>query len=187
MAGLIFVTSNANKLKEVSDFFGIPISKPATHEELPEIQSVSVFDVIKEKSMYLNDGEFCEDTGLGIDVYGGYPGALIKFPERHLGLENFSTIYYGLKATATTIFGLVKEDPTTNTLKTYYFEGSIKGTIVSPRGTNGFSWDTVFQPDGYDKTYAEMTKEEKNSISQRTIALRKFKKYIEEGYYDGLS
>lgn len=50
-------------------------------------------------------------------------------------------------------------------------QGITEGTIVSPRGKGGFGWDTCFQPKGYDKTYAEMTAEEKNTISHRKRAV----------------
>jgi XTP/dITP diphosphohydrolase len=58
-----------------------------------------------------------------------------------------------------------------------YFEGTIKGIIVSPRGT-GFGWDPIFQPEGYSKTFGELTAEEKNSVSMRKIAVEKLKEYL---------
>ena len=58
-----------------------------------------------------------------------------------------------------------------------FFEGSVKGRIVSPRGDMGFGWDPIFQPDGYNKTFAEMNEEEKNSLSMRKIALQGLKDY----------
>jgi XTP/dITP diphosphohydrolase len=61
-----------------------------------------------------------------------------------------------------------------------FFEGEIKGKIVSPRGTGGFGWDQIFQPEGYDKTFGEMSLEEKNKISMRKQALTKLKAYLKE-------
>ena len=61
------------------------------------------------------------------------------------------------------------------------FEGEVKGTIVdAPRGSNGFGYDPIFQPDGYDKTFAEMTDDEKNQISHRADAVRKALEFIED-------
>ena len=60
----------------------------------------------------------------------------------------------------------------------YFFEGSIKGTIISPIGKSGFSWDPIFQPDGFSKSFAELTQEEKNEISMRRIALNKLKEFM---------
>ncbi|CEI97725.1 Putative Inosine triphosphate pyrophosphatase [Rhizopus microsporus] len=59
------------------------------------------------------------------------------------------------------------------------FEGKTTGKIVPARGPNTFGWDAIFQPDGYDQTYAEMDKEIKNSISHRSKALDELKKYFE--------
>ncbi len=55
----------------------------------------------------------------------------------------------------------------------HYFEGSIKGRIIQPAGKSGFGWDPIFQPAGYFESFAELTREEKNKISMRRIALNK--------------
>lgn len=77
------------------------------------------------------------------------------------------------KAEAKTIIGYA-ESPE----EIYYFEGSIKGTIVSPKGKSGFGWDPIFRPGGYSKSFAELTQEEKSKISMRRIALNKLKDFI---------
>jgi XTP/dITP diphosphohydrolase len=58
------------------------------------------------------------------------------------------------------------------------FEGIIKGTIVREKGQTGFGWDPIFMPDGYAKTFAEMTQVEKNNISMRKIAVEQLKKFL---------
>ena len=64
------------------------------------------------------------------------------------------------------------------------FEGIIQGTIVSPpRGNRDFQWDCVFQPEGYDETFAEMGSK-KNDISMRKEALYKLKSFLEESFHD---
>lgn len=60
------------------------------------------------------------------------------------------------------------------------FVGRTEGTIVPARGPPDFGWDPVFQPDGYDKTYAELDKEIKNKISHRGRSLEKVKEYFRE-------
>ena len=61
----------------------------------------------------------------------------------------------------------------------YTFEGQIEGHIINPpRGNQDFQWDCVFEPMGYDKTFAELG-DEKNKISMRRIALNEFKDYLE--------
>ena len=77
-------------------------------------------------------------------------------------------------AEAKTIIGLAKCSG-----RIYYFEGSIKGTIVSPVGKSVFGWDPIFQPEGFSKSFAEMTRDEKNQISMRRIALNKLKEFME--------
>ena len=59
-----------------------------------------------------------------------------------------------------------------------FFEGNTKGTIVAPRGTEGFGWDPIFQPEGYEKTFAELGVEEKNKFSMRRIAVEKVKEFL---------
>lgn len=59
------------------------------------------------------------------------------------------------------------------------FHGITRGTIVSPCGDSGFGWDSCFLPDGFARTYAEMTKEEKNEISHRRKALSELKSFLE--------
>lgn len=59
------------------------------------------------------------------------------------------------------------------------FVGRCSGTIVHPRGDNGFGWDPIFQPDGKETTFAEMSEDEKNEISHRSKALLSFREYLE--------
>ena len=60
------------------------------------------------------------------------------------------------------------------------FVGRCNGKIVEPRGENMFGWDPIFQPDGFEKTYAEMDAEEKNKISHRGKALELFKAHLKK-------
>ena len=60
-----------------------------------------------------------------------------------------------------------------------YFNSSIEGSIVKPVGENGFGWDQIFKPDGYNKTFAEMSFEEKNKISMRKKVFVKLSDYLE--------
>uniref|UniRef100_A0A5B7B9S1 Putative inosine triphosphate pyrophosphatase n=1 Tax=Davidia involucrata TaxID=16924 RepID=A0A5B7B9S1_DAVIN len=87
--------------------------------------------------------------------------------------------YEDKPAYALCVFSLVLEpnaEPIT-------FSGKTPGKIVPPRGPNGFGWDPIFQPDGYDQTYAEMSKEQKNKISTRSKALALVKSHFAEAGY----
>ena len=77
------------------------------------------------------------------------------------------------RAIAKTIIGYVDENGHEE-----FFTGESKGVIVSPTGEGGFGWDKIFKPDGFEKTYGEMTREEKNKISMRKIALEKLAAYL---------
>lgn len=63
--------------------------------------------------------------------------------------------------------------------KVLLFKGETKGTIVSPKGPRDFGWDPCFQPEGYNQTYAEMPKSQKNEISHRSKAVQELKKYFD--------
>lgn len=63
------------------------------------------------------------------------------------------------------------------------FSGTTHGTIVAPcRNDNGFGWDTIFQPAGFDRTFSMMTISEKNKISHRSLALRQLQEYVAKNH-----
>jgi len=89
------------------------------------------------------------------------------------GLFNIVEKLGNTNAEAKTIIGYAK-----NPDEIYYFAGSIRGKIVSPKGKSNFGWDPIFQPEGCSKTFAELTQKEKNDISMRRIALNKLKEFM---------
>jgi len=127
---------------------------------------------------------FADDTGLFVDLICGHPGV---FSSRYAGEdatyeENCQKLLKDLKdiplenrtASFKTVICFYENPDTIN-----YFKGVVTGKIIdSPRGKNGFGYDPLFVPDGYDKTYAEMGDDEKNRISHRARALEKFKEYL---------
>lgn len=90
------------------------------------------------------------------------------------GLFNIVEKLNNNRAEAKTVIGYAK-----NPDEIYYFEGSIKGTIVKPNKKSNFGWDPIFQPDGFSKSFAEFTIEEKNKISMRKIAFTRLKEFID--------
>ncbi|XP_062109067.1 inosine triphosphate pyrophosphatase isoform X1 [Humulus lupulus] len=97
----------------------------------------------------------------------------------HAGLNNLLMAYEDKSAYALCVFSLAlgpKAEPIT-------FLGKTPGKIVPPRGPTDFGWDPIFQPDGYEQTYAEMPKEEKNKISHRSRALALVKSHFAEAGY----
>lgn len=174
---LYFLTGNKNKFEEVKAILG---EVEQLDIDLPEIQEIDAKEIIKAKlqeAFNHQQGEFLvEDTSLYLDSLNGLPGPLIKWFLKTVGNEGLFNIADKLgnsKAQAKTIIGFAK-----NNDEIYFFEGEVKGKIVSPRGDNGFGWDKIFEPDGFLKTFAEMSLEEKNAISMRRIALNKLKEFL---------
>jgi inosine triphosphate pyrophosphatase len=123
-----------------------------------------------------------EDTCLCFNALKGLPGPYIKwFLEKlgHEGLNNLLMAYEDKSAYALCAFSFSRgpgAEPLT-------FLGKTPGKIVPARGPTDFGWDPVFQPDGYDQTYAEMAKEEKNKISHRYKSLALVKSHFKEAGY----
>lgn len=176
---LLFVTGNENKLKEASDILGFSVEGVSI--ELPEIQDIEVDKIIESKvrSAYekIKKPIIVEDTGLYFEYMNGFPGALIKWMIKSIGdkgISNLLNLFENKKAYAKTSIGYFNG----NEFK--LFNGTIRGKISEiPKGKNGFGWDTIFIPDGFEKTFAEMTNEEKNKLSMRKIAFEKLKKFLD--------
>ncbi|XP_011073764.1 inosine triphosphate pyrophosphatase [Sesamum indicum] len=180
-----FVTGNAKKLEEVRAILGNSIPFRSLKLDLPELQGEPE-EISKEKARLaakeVNGPVLVEDTCLCFNALKGLPGPYIKwFLQKigHEGLNNLLMAYEDKSAYALCVFSLAlgpNTDPIT-------FLGKTQGMIVPPRGPNDFGWDPIFQPDGYDKTYAEMAKEEKNKISHRYRALAQVKSHFVEAEY----
>ncbi len=173
---LYFITGNPNKLKEVRAILGDVIHLDLN---LAEIQSSDPEEVIRaklESAIIHHKGPLIvEDTSLHMDCLNGLPGPLIKWFMNHGGAPHLFKIAekfgeYGAQARCT--MGLYDSG------EIYFFEGVVNGRIVSPKGETDFGWDPVFQPDGFCLSYAQMSKEMKNNISHRRIALDKLRDYL---------
>ncbi|KAG6582447.1 Inosine triphosphate pyrophosphatase, partial [Cucurbita argyrosperma subsp. sororia] len=180
-----FVTGNAKKLEEVRAILGNSVPFRSLKLDLPELQGEPE-DISKEKArlaaIQVNGPVLVEDTCLCFNALKGLPGPYIKwFLEKigHEGLNNLLVAYEDKSAYASCIFSFSlgpEAEPIT-------FVGNTPGKIVLPRGPHDFGWDPIFQPDGYDQTYAEMSKEEKNKISHRFRALALVKSHFAEANY----
>ncbi|XP_027165404.1 inosine triphosphate pyrophosphatase [Coffea eugenioides] len=180
-----FVTGNAKKLEEVRAILGNSIPFQSLKLDLLELQGEPE-DISKEKAKIaakeVNGPVLVEDTCLCFNALKGLPGPYIKwFLQKigHEGLNNLLMAYEDKSAYALCIFSLAlgpNMEPIT-------FLGKTAGKIVPAKGPNDFGWDPVFQPDGYNETYAEMPKEEKNKISHRSKALSLVKSHLAEAGY----
>jgi len=184
---LIFVTGNANKLKEVRAILSDgsngrkPIEIDSRDVETPEIQG-STDEVAREKcrraAELINGPCITEDTALCFKAFNGLPGPYIKHFLKALGHEGLNTLLQGFptnEAYAVCTFAY-SAGPGTEPL---IFEGRTEGRVVLPRGPKDFGWDCVFEAENTGKTYAEMRGEEKNRISHRYRALEKLRAYLQ--------
>ncbi|KAI0068497.1 Ham1-like protein [Artomyces pyxidatus] len=179
---LVFVTGNANKLKEVREILaaGHPIELQSRDLDLPEIQG-STQEVAREKCRRAAEviGGPCitEDTALCFEALNGLPGPYIKFFLRDLGHEGLNNMLVGFPnkaAWALCTFAYCAGPGAEPIL----FEGRTNGKIVPARGPPKFGWDPVFEAEDTGKTYAEMEPEQKNKLSHRYRALDKLRTYL---------
>lgn len=111
-----------------------------------------------------------------MDCINSLPGPLIKWfmnAVKKEGLWRIADLHKDYGATARTIIGYTSKEQVF-----HFFEGELKGTIVEPKGDKGFGWDAIFQPDNYSVSMGELSLEEKNKISMRSIAFKKLREFL---------
>jgi non-canonical purine NTP pyrophosphatase (RdgB/HAM1 family) len=184
MPKLYFVSSNEEKYREIRGALAeCPFEVERLSLDLPEIQSLDPAEVAAYKARkayeHLQNGlVLVEDTGLAVNQWRGYPGALIKWvlaTVGEAGLCRQLNAWEDRGSTATVALCLF------NGQEMRTFIGQTTGQITNaPRGAFGFGWDSIFQPDGYAITYGEMPREDKMKISMRARALHGLRQYLLE-------
>jgi XTP/dITP diphosphohydrolase len=188
---IVFATHNINKLMEVKSMLPPQLTMKSLDEigcfeEIPETQPTLEGNAL-EKSRFVNSNYgrncFSDDTGLEIEALDGRPGV---YSARYAGesknsLDNMEKVLFEMqgitnrKARFRTVIAAIINN------REYLFEGIADGEIIdNPRGEGGFGYDPVFVPAGYEKTFAEMTMEEKNHISHRKKAFRLFADFLQK-------
>jgi XTP/dITP diphosphohydrolase len=180
---ICFATNNKKKIEEVNAALGpeftiVSLEEIGCNEELPETGDTLDHNAFqKARYVYDNFGVDCfaDDTGLEVEALGGAPGVYSgrfagepRIDERNLQLllEKMQGAV-NRKARFRTVIALIQEG------KEWSFEGIAEGEIQQTRsGTAGFGYDPVFKPIGYDKTFAELSLSEKNTISHRGKAVK---------------
>ena len=189
MKKFVFATNNAHKLEEVKDILGdkielLSLKDINCHEEIPETADTLAGNaLLKARYVYekyhLNC--FADDTGLEVEALNGAPGVYSAryAGDAHNSEANMKKLLHELenaenrKAQFHTVFALIIDG------KEHLFEGTVKGEITKiHKGTSGFGYDPIFQPEGYHQTFAEMGNEEKNKISHRAKATQKLCKFL---------
>ncbi|CAG9313557.1 HAM1 [Blepharisma stoltei] len=181
---LYLITGNAGKVREMKEILRAPLEASNVNLEiltldLKEIQGTPdeiISEKLKIACNQVNAPVICEDTCLCFEALGGLPGPYIKWFREAIGTRGLFNLLVGFdnkNARAECRVGYCKpgDEP-------QVFCGSCEGTIVMPRGDNGFGWDPIFQPIGYDQTFAEMDMHIKNSISHRFRSLEAFKNFM---------
>jgi XTP/dITP diphosphohydrolase len=146
--------------------------------DIPEIQSLDVRKIAKDKAKkayaILKRPVIVEDTALYINSWNNFPGPLIAWVVRTMGIPMVCRLAgRDRKAKAEACVAYC------NGKVTETFCGAVKGKIASsPRGSMRFDWDRIFIPEGETRTFAEMTIEEKNRISHRMRAFAKLRDYL---------
>ncbi len=178
MERLTFITGNAGKAKYLSDYLHIPVDHIKL--DLQEIQSLDLQEVVEDKAKrafeIVKKPVLVEDVSLVFEAMNELPGTFIKWFLESLGNDGLCEMMDNFKkrdAYAKVMFAVYDGN------KMEIFEGGVKGSIAEkPRGDAGFGWDPIFIPHGYQKTWGEMSDDEKHETSMRRIALTKMKEFI---------
>ena len=192
MKKIVFATNNLNKLRElrsaVKDFDIISLKDLNIIEDIPETGN-SLIDNALQKAKYIYEKTgldcFADDTGLEIEALDGRPGV---YSARYAGPdcdseENMNKVLNELRslknrtAAFITVISLIIEGDE------YFFEGKVEGEILKEKqGIDGFGYDPIFRPFGYNQSFAEMSLELKNKISHRGLAVDKLIKFLKNKF-----
>jgi XTP/dITP diphosphohydrolase len=181
---LLIATRNADKLKEIRGVFDLPgleFSSALDYPEIPDVvedgATAEENSAKKARTLARVTGHWslADDTSLEVEALDGAPGI---YAARYAGEE--ASYEDNVRKLLREMSEIAERSATFRTVITLsdpdggvrHAEGEIRGLIThSPRGSAGFGYDPVFQPDGYDQTFAEMPLELKNRISHRARAL----------------
>jgi len=186
---IIFATNNAHKLEEVRHYLKdlyqvISLKEIGFTEEIPEpYETLEENALTKSKTIYEKFGIDCfaDDTGLEVEALDGAPGV---YSARYAGPncsfeDNVNKMLEEMqdkqnrKAQFRTVVSLILNG------EEFYFEGIVKGEIARERsGAEGFGYDPIFIPNGFDSSFAQMGLSEKNKISHRGRAIAKLVEFL---------
>ena len=198
---IVFATNNQHKLDEIRSILGdkfevVSLAEIGCHEDIPETgQTLEENALMKAQYVYdhYHVSCFADDTGLEVDALNGAPGV---FSARYAGgvghdsQANMDKLLRELesqdnrKARFRTVIALIEKKDVcpcgcTSIKQIHRFEGIVEGRITRQKsGVEGFGYDPIFEPDGYDKTFAELGMDIKNHISHRARATQKLAQYL---------
>lgn len=187
---LVFATNNINKLQEVQEMLQTikltTLKDINCTEDIPESSHTIAGNAIQKVNyltQYYSADGFADDTGLEIEALNNEPGV---YSARYAGEEksaeaNMNLVLEKLKNQTNKKARFVTVIALNLNREQYLFEGICNGKIISKkRGEKGFGYDPIFVPDGFDKTFAEMTQDEKASVSHRGKAVKKLIQFLNQ-------
>ena len=190
---LVFATNNKHKLEEVrklldNKFNILRLQDIHCNEDIPEEQPTLEGNALqKARYIYKRYGKnvFADDTGLEVEAIEWMPGVMSAryAGEEKNSMKNMNKLLEQLKgvenrfAQFRTVIALIIDG------KEFTFEGKVIGSIIDEkRGEQGFGYDPIFLPEGYDKTFAELPLSEKNKISHRARAVNNLVNFIKSNF-----
>jgi inosine triphosphate pyrophosphatase len=177
-APIILVSSNPNKAIEAERILGMPLLR--VNLTLPEIQAASIEEITSHKLETAKARGYhrliVEDVSLGFVQLGDFPGPYVKWLLESAGGKGLGALAYALNdrsAIARCCVGYW------DGASVRLFTGAVSGQVlVEPRGEQSFGWDPWFQPEGSDRTFAEMSDSEKDAVSHRGRAYLALRKHL---------
>ena len=188
---LVFATNNANKIKEIQSMLPesieiISLESIGCHEDIPETADTIEGNAIMKANYVMEKYGydcFADDTGLEVDSLNGEPGVFSAryAGEQKLAEDNMDKLLVNLENSA----NRNAQFKTVITLnlkgKQYLFTGIARGEITSTKnGNQGFGYDPIFRPEGYQETFAQLSLETKNTISHRGKATRELIAFLNQ-------
>ena len=186
---IVFATNNQHKLSEIRQILGgrvevLSLNDIGCNVDIPETGSTLEENAL-QKAQYVYDHYhidcFADDTGLEVDALNGAPGVYSAryAGDGHDSEANMTKLLNELgennnrSARFRTVIALIQQG------EVHEFEGIVNGQIIRERrGGEGFGYDPIFQPNGYDQTFEELGLDIKHQISNRDRATRKFAEYL---------
>lgn len=186
---IVFATNNSHKLEEARRMFGdsmkiLSLSDIGCHDDIPETaETLEGNALIKARWVKERYGFDCfaDDTGLMVDALGGAPGVYsARYAGEHCSpADNVAKMLREMQEKQDRAARFKTVVALTLNGKEHLFEGVVEGEISrEPHGTEGFGYDPIFLPEAQNRSFAEMGPSEKDAISHRGRAMRKFADYI---------
>lgn len=180
MSKIVIVTGNPGKVRELQAMAMGKLDFAMKDIDLAEIQSLDLEEIVTDKLRRayreIKQPVIVDDVSAELDVLEGLPGPFIKFFNKKMGGDSLWKLAGKREAKVTVQCMAAYYDGK----QTIIGEGKIRGTVVKPRGKNGFGFDVVIVPDGQKRTMAEMTEAEKMLVSHRGNAFRDLLRQLEE-------